>query len=326
MITSIEKGEYFEFCNLTLEKYLDKWMLEYCESNLVYKTYKTYTQLIEWYIKPQLGSIELSKLQPLHIQSFYTYLQKERKLSSTTTLHCHNIIHTALKHAVKWQLININIADAVERPKRAKTEFNTLSVENVDKLLEYLEGTSLYMPVLLSLHTGARRGEVLGLTWGNVNLVEGFIYIKNQLQNIDGTLQLTQLKTLSSKRKIVLLDYTIKVLKEERKKQLENKLYLGENYIDNNFVCCQNDGRPYDPDYISRHFLRKSTSIDIPKVRFHDLRHTHATLLLQANVNSKVVSERLGHSKVNITLDTYSHVLPDMQKEAVKKLQNIMQK
>jgi len=155
-------------------------------------------------------------------------------------------------------------------------------------------------------------------------MINKIIYVKNQLVRGPNSFKLEKLKTDSSKRNILLLDFTIKVLQNEYEKQEINKSELRELYNDESYLCCMGDGRPYDPEYISRHFLRKMTTLttrlDIPKVTFHELRHTHATLLLLSNVNPKVVSERLGHSKVFMTLDKYSHVLPNMQKDAVEKL------
>jgi integrase len=329
-ISKVEKGEFFVTKDILFKDYLNKWIEEYCKNNLSYKTQKTYNQLINSYIIPRLGNIPLSKLKPLNLQSFNNALQNELHLSGTTALHCHTIIHTALKYAVKWQIIDKNVSDAVERPKRSNKLMNVLNADQLNLLLDNLKETSLYLPTLLAATTGIRRGEVLGLTWNNIDLDSNTMYIEVQLQNVNEELTLVSTKTDKSRRKIILLPFTIPILKLERKKQIQNKLQLGEIYDNRNFVCCMGDGRPYNPDYISRHFLRKLTLLSeklaIPKIRFHDLRHTHATLLLKEGINPKIVSERLGHSQVNITLDTYSHVLPDMQKEAADKLNNLLNK
>lgn len=329
LIVTIEKGDYFVSEDMIFKDYLEKWLNEYCINNLAPKTIKTYNQLINAYIAPKLGNIKLNKLKPLDLQSFYNYLQNDLNLSGTTALRCHEVINISLKHAVQWQMLNKNVATLVQRPKKNKTEMNVLTAEQTNKLLERLKGLTLYLPVLLSVTTGMRRGEVLGLTWNHVDLDNGAIYIENQLQKINDKFELVPTKTAKSKRKVALLPYTIPILKEERKKQIEYRLLLGEEYNSAfNLVYCQANGRPYDPDYVSRNFLRQmnkiSKELDIPKIRFHDLRHTHATLLLSSNVNAKIVSERLGHSNIGITLDTYTHVLPDMQKEAAETLNSLM--
>ncbi len=330
LIVQLERGEYFELSNILYKEYLSNWLSDYAKNNVAARTYKRYSDDIKRYIEPNLGNIPLNKIKPLHIQDFYNYCINKIGISSTTTLHLHAIIHKSLSQAVKWQLININPADAVEKPKKAKIEFTVWDKEDADKALDRIKDMTLYLPVLLALTTGMRRGEICGLQWDNVDLENKVIYIKKQLQKIDGNLKLVHPKTKGSIRKIVLLDYIMPILKNERKKQLENKLFLGEEYKDGNFVYQQIDGKPYDPEYVTRNFNRIinkiSKELNINKIRFHDLRHTHATLLLKAGVNPKIVSERLGHSNISITLDTYTHVLPDMQKEAAEKLNNLLAK
>jgi integrase len=328
LIVKIEKGDYFVSDDMTFKEYLEKWLQEYCANNLSYKTNVTYKQIIDTYIVPRLGNIKLDKLKPLDLQSLYNYMQKDLELSGTTALRCHGVINIALKHAVQWQLLNKNVALSVQAPKKSKSEIKVLTAEKTNALLERMHHLTLYLPVLLSVTTGMRRGEVLGLTWDNVNLSSGEITVEKQLQKVDETYEFVTPKTARSRRKITMLKYTIPILKDIKKRQMEYKLLLGSSYDDKNLVCCKTNGEPYDPDYVSRNFLRQMTKIaaelDIPRIRFHDLRHTHATMLLSQNIHPKIVSERLGHSSIGITLDTYSHVLPDMQKEAAEKLNLLM--
>lgn len=330
MIAKVEKGEYFEAENITLKEYLDKWIKAYCETNFAPKTLKSYKEMIEWYILPKLGHVDIQKIKPLHIQEFYKICMDEYNLSGTTTRYIHTILHTAFKHAVKWQLLLNNPTDAVEPPKRNKNKFSVLTANEIEILLNSLKGSSLYYPTLIAISTGMRRGEILGLRWSDIDLKYGYIYIENQLQRINKKFELVPTKTAKSKRKIAIPQLLINELKELRKQQLENKLALGSAYCDLNFVCCKANGEPYDPDYISRHFMRVmeriSKQYNIPDVRFHDLRHSHATLLLKEGTHPKIVSERLGHSQIGITLDTYSHVLPEMQKEAADKIDSLLSK
>ena len=328
LIVKIEKGDYFVSEDMLYKDYLDRWLLDYCVNNLAPKTIKTYKQLINSYIVPRLGNIKLDKLKPLDLQSLYNHIQNDLKLSGTTALRCHEVINSSLKHAIQWQMLNRNVASAVQRPKKNKIEMNVLTAEQTTMLLQRVSRLTLYLPILLAVTTGMRRGEILGLTWKNVNLDEGVIYIEKQLQKLYERYEFVPPKTARSRRKIVLLNYTIPILKSVKNRQERLLASLESEYKQWDLVCCKDNGEPYNPDYISRNFLRQmtkiSTELNIPKIRFHDLRHTHATLLLLSGVNPKIVSERLGHSSISTTLDTYSHVLPCMQEEAAAKLNNLM--
>lgn len=327
LITQIQNGNYFEESGLLFKDYLKKWLNSY-QSNVSPRTYIRYENDINKYISIHLGNIEISNLKPLHIQDFYNHCLKKLNLSPTTVIHFHAIIHKSLSQAVKWQLINFNPADSVEKPKKIRKEMVVWTQEEVNEVLKRTKDMTIYIPILLAVGTGMRRGEILGLTWDNVDFDDSVIYVQKQLQKINDQLILMQPKTKRSIRKITISTNIISVLKELKKEQFKNRLYLGENYNKNSFVVCQNDGRPYDPGYITKNFgrilKRICPELNIPIISFHDLRHTHATLLLKAGVNPKVVAERLGHTTVSMTLDTYSHVLPDMQKEVAEKIDKIL--
>lgn len=331
ILNQLEKGTYVKPDKLTVSEYMDKWLKEYAQTNVRYSTYKRYEQIIRVQIKPYMGHIELGKLNPLTIQEFYTYCKEKLNNSATSIRHYHSLLHKALNQAVKWRLISVNPVEAVEAPKKEEKQLQVYDQEQLNNLLERIKGMSVYYPVMLAATTGMRLGEIAGLTWDNVDLDKGIIYVKTQLQEVNGHLEVLPLKSKSSNRKIVLLDFTIKELKRLRIEQKENKLKYGEYYTDSNFVICiKETGLPYTPQYISRNFRRVlkeygvCKDLNIPYIRFHDLRHTHATLMLKANIHPKIVAERLGHSTINLTLNTYSHVLPDMQQEAINKLNDIM--
>lgn len=182
----------------------------------------------------------------------------------------------------------------------------------------------MYLPLVLALTCGMRRGEILGLQWDDIDFNSNTININNNLiYTKENDLELVSPKTDTSVGIIAMLPLTIDALKEAQKKQKENKLLFGEKYNKNNFVCTWNDRRPIRPDYATNTIKKLLKKCELPDIRFHDLRHTHATLLLLKKVNPKVVSERLRHSDISITLNTYSHVLPQMQEEAVSKLSEI---
>lgn len=340
IISDVEAGTYYKLSDITMKDFLDKY-LEAIKPNLVYKTYTNYKYLSDSHISSNLGAIKVKDLKPLHVQDLYNKLQTE--VSSTTVRHIHNFLHKALNTAIKWQLAKVNPSDSVEKPKRAKSEMHVLTEEQQNALLDEIKDSSIYLIVCIAAGTGMREAEICGLKWNNVDLNNKIIYAKNQLQR-DESNQLSdkKLKTLNSYRKILLPELVIEALKNAQKIQKENKEYFKEAYNQNDYVVCMADGSPYDPAYISRNFNRitreylhkvKSENdeikemtliemLNIPKIRFHDLRHTHATLLLKAGLSPKVVAERLGDTVATV-MNTYAHVLPDMQKEAAEKLNAI---
>lgn len=322
IISKIENGQYFEAKNITLKEYLDHWLETYAKVNVAPRTYTRYTEFAN-NISSYIGTIKLDKLKPALIQKYYSTLIEEGRLSKSTILKIHRMLHLALKHAVNWQVIPYNPTDAVTPPRPEKPEMKVWDIDTANRFLKEIKDTVMYIPVMLALQTGMRQGEICALKWENVNFRTGFISVVNTMQRINGQLTLKQPKTAKSIRSIALLDTTVSELKKHWKKQAELRLLFGQDYNDNGFVCCWEDGRPLDPNYVSKKFNKLVRELDFPIIRFHDLRHTHATLLLEQGVNPKIVSERLGHSQIGITLDTYSHVLPHIQKEAVKKLDNM---
>lgn len=339
IITKVESGSYFEISDILVKDFFLKY-LDTIKQNLSHKTFTTYKYFTNYYLIPRLGKMKLRDLKPLHIQDTYNDILKYR--SPTTVRHIHNFLHKALKVAVKWRLITDNPSDDIEKPKRAKTEMSVLNENQLNLLLKELENFSLYIACIIAATTGMREAEICGLTWQNVDLDNKIIYVRTQLQKINGVLKLVPPKTNNSKRKIKLPNILVNLLIKIKENQDENKKYFGEAYDSTDFVYAQSDGRPYDPGYVSRNFNRVTRqykhnfinkdgqvesktiveALCIPSIRFHDIRHTHVTLLLKSGVSVKVVAERLGDT-VDTILHTYAHVLPDMQKEAVEKLNEI---
>lgn len=343
LLHEMDTGGYVEPANMTVAVYLEKWLADYAETNVTGKTLERYRQIVRNNLIPELGRHKLPKLQPLHIQSAYTYWLKEGRqkpitekledgtvkiieagLSAQTVLHFHRVLHEALKQAVRWQLLARNPADAVEPPKIQRKEMKIIAREDVEQLLEACSGSIFYMPVLLAVCTGMRRGEILALQWGDIDLDAGYLSVCRSLEQTKEGLAYKEPKTDRSRRRIDLPDLAVRALRKHKGEQAQLKLLQGEGYQDNGLVCCQDDGWPIPPDYLSDIFRFKVKAAGLEHIRFHDLRHTHATILLQEGVHAKVVSERLGHSNIGITLDTYSHVIPTMQAEAARTLDNAL--
>lgn len=317
----LQKGEFFTDENISFRNYLlNNWIPNYCISHLKGKTIENYKFVINQYIVPNLGNIKLNKLTAKDLDFLYNKLQNSLGLSGTTCLNCHLVIHKSLKTAVKWQIISKNVADFADRPKKSTVKMIALEIDQVKILLNALKNTSIYIFALLAFTTGMRRGELLGLTWEDIDLDNGTIKITKQLQKLNGELLFTTPKSIKSIRTITIPENIVNILKQENLRQSDKKKFMGSEYHDNNLVICEEDGKPYDPDYITHNFSRKmniiSKKFNIPKIRLHDMRHTHATLLLKAGANIVAVSSRLGHEKVSTTLNLYSHLLPSMQQEA----------
>lgn len=331
-LNELNQGAFIEPSRTPLKDYLVRWLKDHAEINCAPKTHEGYSYIIHQHIIPDIGSITLDKLKPIHIQNYYTKkITEGRKdgkggLSHQSVLHHHRLLHKALEQAVKWQIIAINPAKAVTPPKPQKAQINVLDRDGVRKLLEGAKGKYFYESVFLAINTGMRRGEIFGLRWGDIDFENKTISVRQTLQRIKGKgliLRKTT-KTNGSRRSIAVTDAVLDMFKWIKTKQKRNKLKLGPVYQDNDLVFANEDGTPINIDYVSREFGRLVKRLDIPYVSFHDLRHTHATLLLQQGEHPKIVSERLGHSSISITMDTYSHVMPNMQKEAARKLDDFL--
>ncbi|MBS3886585.1 MAG: site-specific integrase [Dethiobacter sp.] len=224
---------------------------------------------------------------------------------------------------MKWQLLSRNPADAVEAPKPSRPDMQTLGPDEVRTLLALLDKHPDRELFISAVFTGMRQGELLGLRWSDVDLDKGMARIQQTVGWLpkQGFI-FREPKTKKSRRQIVLPAMVIDAFKKRKKQQAEDKLMLGQEYEDIGLVFCTAYGQPLDPSGVSRRFKTVAKKLGRSELRFHDLRHTHATLLLSQGVHPKIVQERLGHESINITLDIYSHVLPGMQEEAVTKLEN----
>lgn len=340
LITQLEKGINIKPEKLTFGEFLDKWLADYGRSNLADSTLRGYANIINLHIKPELGNIPLAKLQPAHLRDFYTKLLREgrkdnkktvgRQLSPTSVLQVHRVIHNALNHAVKWELIHRNVADAVDPPRKADKEVRVLGRDEAARLLEALRDTYLYLPTLISLTTGLRLGEVLGLTWDDVDLERKTITV-SQVQKLKrrttreetNTLEFGPPKTAKSRRTIAIPDVLVEALKQHRLEQKKNKLAFGPAYQDNGLVCCWPDGSPIHNFTLGSRFRTLARRAGFP-ISFHALRHTHASLLLSAGEDLKLVSDRLGHTTIRVTADIYGHLTEGRQREAAKKIDELL--
>jgi integrase len=294
------------------------------------KTLERYAQLVRTHLIPAIGPLLLCKLQPLHIQALYSEkLVSGRKdgtggLSPRTVVHLHRILRAALHQAVRWRLLARNPTEAVDAPRAARKEMQALTEAETAQLLASFKKSTLQMPVFIDVLTGLRRGELLALKWDDVALEAGEISVRQSLEQTRTGLIFKQPKTTRSRRTIALPQLAIDALRQHKAAQAAQRLKLGPAYQDHGLVFPKQDGRPWEPDRFSSAFAATVRRSSNKHIRFHDLRHTHATHLLRQGVNPKVVSERLGHSTVAFTLDVYSHVLPGMQDEAARRIDSAL--
>lgn len=320
-----DMGLFTEPSKQTLNQYLDQWLAEVARRRVRERTYWDYEGLLKRYVRPVLGERRLSQLTPLEVQKLYNGMV-EVGLSARTVRYVHAVLHSALDQAVKWSMIPRNVTDLVQLPQQKKREMRALSPEEAKRFLDAAKGTRWEALFSLMLTTGLRPGEALGLKWQDVDFKNGRLYVQRALARVknQGGWRLEEPKTAKSRRVIPLPKNVLQDLKAHRKRQLEEKL-KATDYTDHGFVFAVSNGEPLSERNLIREYfkplLRKA---GLPDIRLYDLRHTCATLLLAAGENPKIVSERLGHASVTLTLDTYSHCLPDMQAAATKKLEGLL--
>ncbi|GAA4703650.1 tyrosine-type recombinase/integrase [Brevibacillus fulvus] len=325
LINQLNKGTYIEPSEKTIKEYIMEWMDINAKQILRPSSYDNHLIVIEKHIIPELGSLKLSQLTPSHIQKFYNQLSTEG-LSPDYIRYMHSILRKSIGQAVKWQLVARNVVELVEPPRLADKDIVTWSLEEATEFLDYVEahGKRFFVAYVLAIYTGMRRGEILGLRWKDINWEHGKLSVRQTVYRTRQGLLFQEPKTKNSKRQISLPEYVLSSLRRHRSDQNKQKLLLGGLYNDHDLVICTDEGKPIEPRNLVRHFDRMIQETGLQKIRFHDLRHTHATILLQLGEHPKVVSERLGHSRVGVTLDTYSHVLPDMQKDAANNFEQAM--
>lgn len=297
-----------------LGSYLEEWLTGYSPS-LAPVSVKNYKLHIQKHINPAIGNISLSNLMPKDVQKLYADLLASG-LSIRSVNYVHVTLHKALKTAVRMNLIGRNVTDLVDVPRaKAAREMHVMTEAEVSRILELAKDTPYYALFHLAIFTGARRSELLGLKWLDVDLILSRISINRTLHIEGGKVVFRPTKTARSRRVIALSQSTVDVLRAHGEAQEKVRHYIGQEIKDDDFVFCQADGKPWHPDTITHAWSRLADKAGLD-IRLHDCRHTHATLMLKQNVHPAVVAQRLGHSSVKITLDIYSHVLPGMQQAA----------
>jgi integrase len=326
-LTAISTGTFVQQSLLSLNGFLDDWLASAAKPRVSERTYAEYAALLRRYVREPLGKIMLSDLRALQIQNLYSQMQ-ERGLSARVVRYTHAVLSSALKQAVRWGMLHRNPAELVQLPKLNRKEMRAMSPEESSRFLAALENDRYAALFSLALSTGMRPEEYLGLRWSDVDSAKATVTVQRALvwRTKGGGWYFTEPKTSRSRRTIPLPASMILALTEHKRHQSEERLRLGSEWQDNGLVFTTALGTPLNiSNLTAKHFKPALKRAGLPKtIRLYDLRHSCATLLLSAGENPKVVSERLGHASITLTLDVYSHVLPDMQKAATDKLENIL--
>jgi integrase len=323
VLSTVDNGSYVDKSKETLKDFSIRWMGTYVATNCTLRTAVGYQANIDRYIIPVVGRIAVQNLTSSQIQGIYAGML-ERNLSHTTVLHVHRVLKQILSHAVKWGVIAKNPADGATPPKRGKKQMPMWDVADIQLFLNETKNSGYGHIFEFAICTGLRRSEICGLKWDGIDLVAGRLEVVATLQQISGHGLVTGTpKTDRSRRSIALSPETVALLQNVQGAQILAKMEAEPLWQENGYLFTNANGSPVLPGTLSKHFLLWTRSLEMPQLTFHGLRHAFATLGMVAGFNPKVVSEALGHSSVTITLDLYSHVLPNMQDElaaAVAKL------
>jgi len=325
LLVAVEQHNYSAPTKASVKDYLKKEWLPAVKATIRPSTYNSYVQHVDCHIVPHVGTVKLQKLSGSQVNALYAKLAETGKkdtktgLSPMTIHHVHACLHKACKDAVRWGHISRNPLDAADPPRKKSDgtkEMRTWTKEQVKAFLGAMQDERLCSLWHTIAMTGMRRGEAIGLRWSDVDLEGGRLSVRRALIPNGRDVIVSEPKTVKGRRVIALDPGTVEVLKAQAARQLDEQKEWDDAWVETGLVFTLENGAALDPESVSRYWRQAVKKSMLPQIRLHDLRHTHATLALQAGIHPKVVSERLGHATISITLDTYSHAIPAMQEEA----------
>lgn len=344
-VTEVQNGLVIDGKSLKFSEFVDVWKRDYGSKELAPTTYKRYCRMLETRILPYFGHFYINKIRPTDIMKFYDLLEKDtqlvrkkgnnglktkKPLSGKTILEHHRLLRAMLHRAVYWQLIVSNPAERVQPPRAKKPKRRSYDDEQAKILLENLEkltveDTKYKVAIILTIFTGVRLGELMGLEWQDVDFRNGIISINRSSQYLSDMGVFTKVpKTESSIREIAIPEFIISLLEEYKLWYEDQKSLYGELWMNSDRLFVQADGKPMHPSSISKWFVKYVSTIGLPVINFHGLRHTNASLLVAQNVDIAVVSARLGHAQISTTLDFYVHPLLSHNRKAGYALENLL--
>ncbi|QHA92255.1 tyrosine-type recombinase/integrase [Bacillus sp. N1-1] len=319
------ENDFLDLNHLTYEKYMDEWFQER-KFKLQHSTFEIHSIFYRNVIKPKLGHLKLQQVTPLQLQKFVNDLVNHSSYSAHTIHLVFRIVSSSFKKAEILKLIKNDPSIGITLPKTKQREFTVWSIEQVNFFIseapKIARLTRYYIAFLIAIFTGMRQGEILGLRWKDINFETHTLYIRQTVTQ-NGEIK-AGAKNEASVRSIHIPSKLADELKAIRALISIEKRLSGDKYQENDLVVCTLDGKPVIARNFRKEFYKVVEKVNLPRIRFHDLRHTHATILIQQNVNVKLISERLGHADIQTTLNTYSHVLPNMQKTVSDQLDKII--
>ncbi len=333
-ITEIEAGEYIDPAKLKFADFLEEWREKYARKHLSAKTIETYNYPLKNYIVPAFGHMRLDAIKPIHIINYLDSLGNIRKdgkaggLSSSSIYYHYRVLRDVMSRAAEWKLIKENPVESVKRPKVQQKKTNVYTDQEVRTLFDLLKSEPLHQCLIikLALTAGLRRGEILGLQWEDIDLTCNTLTIKHSLQSIKGEgLSLKEPKTKGSRREVVLPSFITEELRSYKHAKNKERLQAAELWEggDYYFVFSTWQGKPYYPTVPGTWWSRFLKRTGFKHIRFHDLRHTAATILINQGVHAKVISERLGHADIKTTMNVYGHYIRQADEEAADKLNSL---
>lgn len=322
----------------TVAKFLDGWLEHTLKARAKPRSVESFASIVNKHIVPALGRIRLDKLTPQQVQAL---LEKKRQpyktktrsgkaiekhgLSPQSVASIRTVLRSALGQALKWGMVARNVATLVDPPRIPRPQNHVIDADGARKLLDAARGERFEAILVLALTLGMRRGEILGLRWCDINFDERSIRINQALQRVGGKLQVTEVKTERSRRVVAVPDSVVRALKARRARQAQDRLVAGSDWKDGELVFTNPTGGPLEPITLHRDFKRLLRTAEIStETRFHDLRHTAASLLLAEGVHLRMIMELLGHSSISLTANTYAHVMPAAMRDVADRMESIL--
>jgi integrase len=306
----------------TVAEYLDYWLHQSVKPRLRPLTFAGYAVNVRKHLVPILGKIRLDRLAPQDVQEMMNRRLADG-FSAKSVAYMHQVLRTALELARRWEVIDRNVASLVDPPRRVRPKIEPLTPDDARRFLDAVHGHRLEALFSVALAMGLRQGEALGLRWEDVDTKDSVIWVRNQLQRIEGRLTLVEPKTERSRRTLVVPPTIIQSLREHEKRQVAEKLWAGSKWIESGFVFTNRTGGPLQARRVIADFHKVLKSAGLKRIRFHDLRHSCATLLLVQEVPDRVVMQILGHSDISMTQE-YIHVIPELQRKAAERMESLI--